>query len=87
MTVNFESDSVWWEKIALEAILKGKDTPQQWNIIFDDGADGCIPEGWYVQGLNSAGWLIDWPTRHEYGPFSTETEARNYTAKIDFIYK
>ena len=46
-----------------------------------------MPAGWYATGLKENGFsTIDWPIRHEYGPFDTEEEAREHAAKIDESY-
>lgn len=78
---------------ALEAIAEGRclwpapqDIPHRWDISYDDGADGWMPAGWHAQGLKSDGFPIDWPVRHEYGPFLTEDEARSHANAVDAIY-
>ena len=81
-----ESDSDWWGRIARESISQGRDRPCSWEIQYDDGEDGCMPSGWYAQALAANGASIDWPIRHEYGPFDSESEALEHTASVDAVY-
>jgi hypothetical protein len=81
-----DSDTVWWGRIADQAIAEGRHIPHHWHVEYDDGADGCVPDGWYAQGRDVSDMPIDWPVRHEYGPFKTESDARDHTAIVDSLY-
>jgi hypothetical protein len=81
-----ESDDVYWGRVADKAIAEGRDIPHHWVIVYDDGADGCMPAGWYARGMQSNGMTIDWPVCHEYGPFLTEDEARAHAGEVDATY-
>jgi len=70
-----ESDQEWQRRLATAALAAGKDIPQSWRFEYDDGADGCMPSGWYAIGLDATGGAITWPIRHEYGPYRTKAEA------------
>lgn len=63
--------------------------PVHWNIVFDDGADGCMPAGYYAIGLNYLGLQIrGWlQPRHEYGPFATADEAAQHGARVTDVYR
>jgi len=39
-------DEIWWADRAAEAIRAGQHIPRDWNVEYDDGADGCMPAGW-----------------------------------------
>lgn len=79
------SDAVWWERIAWERYATGDHIPRSWKVEHDDGEDGCMPMGWYAIGLDAKGWPIDWPIRHEYGPFRTERDARSFATRVEGI--
>ena len=70
-----ESDEAWDKRLKDEAYAKGAHIPHSWTTEYDDGSDGCMPEGWYLIGLDSNGLPITWPQRHEYGPFKSSEEA------------
>ena len=73
--VNGESEEGWIQRLKDEAFAKGAHIPHSWSTGYDDGADGCMPEGWYLTGLDTNGLPIDFPVRHEYGPFKSNEEA------------
>lgn len=75
-------DQLWTLRLSKEAFDKGKHIPKQWSTEYDTGGDGCMPQGWYLIGRDTNGFPIDFPIRHEYGPFDTEPEAKNYS---DFV--
>ena len=81
-----EPDEVWWGRVAAEAIATGRDVPKSWDISYDSGADGCMPAGWYAIALDDRGMPVDWPVRHEYGPFRTGCSARAYANQVDRFY-
>lgn len=81
-----ESDATWWGRIADERIQSGDHIPVRWDIGYEDGADGCLPAGWYAQGRDARDLPIVWPIRHEYGPFPTEAEAKAYAESVDTSY-
>lgn len=80
------NDKDWWDMIAREAIAKGRDRPVAWRVEYEDGADGCLPLGWYLTGLDARGERIDWPVSHLYGPFDTEAEAMAYSLLVNQTY-
>lgn len=61
--------------------------PTKWQITHDDGADGCMPTGWYAIGLGANGFMIDRETRHEYGPFASAAAARRHARRVDREYQ
>jgi len=69
-----ETTDDWQDRLAREAFASGSDVPKSWKTEYDDGADGCMPAGWYLLGLDADNLPITWPTRHEYGPFKSEEE-------------
>lgn len=71
-----KSDKDWWG----DQRETYDDRPRSWRIGYDDGADGCMPAGWYAEGLDEHGFKL---TLHEYGPFGTEEKARKHAAKVD----
>jgi hypothetical protein len=71
----------WTMNLAKEAFEQGKDIPAKWETVYDDGADGCVPVGWYLIGVDKNGFSITFPVRHEYGPFKSKQQA------LDFIPK
>ena len=77
-----ESHSEWHARLAREAAAAGRDIPASWITEYEDGADGCMPSGWYLTGLDNNGMRITWPFRHEYGPFVTEGEALTFASTV-----
>lgn len=65
-----------------DRVETAEDFPKSWRFTFDDGADGCMPCGWYAEGLDAAGFPVVWPVRHEYGPFETRGEAEIYVREV-----
>lgn len=59
------------------------DRPRSWLISYEDGSDGCLPAGWYAEGLDSRGWRITEPVYHTYGPFETEEDAELQAKAVD----
>lgn len=72
----------WERRLAGEAFERGDHIPHGWNVEYDSGDDGCMPAGWYLIGNDRNGLPIDFPVRHEYGPFDLEIEARGYIAEV-----
>lgn len=70
--------NAWERGLADEAYARGDHVPRSWEIVFDDGVDGCMPTGWYAIGLDKNGLPITWPQRHEYGDFPTRAEAEKF---------
>ncbi len=77
-----ETDLQWERRLAREAFAAGKHIPVSYETEYDDGEDGCMPAGWYLTGLDGNGCRIDFPIRHEYGPFESEEEALAYVATV-----
>lgn len=63
------TDREYWQTRAAQAIENGQHLVHEWLVEYDDGEDGCVPAGYYVTGLDKNGCPIDWPVRHEYGPY------------------
>jgi len=80
-----ESTAQWSARLAREAIAQGRHIPKAWETEFDDGADGCMPTGWYLFGLDEHGCRITFPVRHEYGPFSTQEKAGEHGRRIEVL--
>ena len=76
-----ESDEAWQQRLKDEAFAKGTHIPHSWSTEYDDGADGCMPTGWYLTGLDTNGLPIVFPVRHEYGPFKSNEEALAFRDK------
>ncbi len=76
------SDADWWgdRKETFE------DRPRGWVIEYEDGADGCLPAGWYAEGIDAKGRKITAPFYHEYGPFDTKEEAEEHARQVDASY-
>ena len=79
MSVELEA---YVRQLAEEAYAENRHIPASWEVSYDDGADGCIPAGWYLQGLAANGFTVDFPIRHEYGPFKSEAAANRYKEKV-----
>ena len=79
----YETDLQWEQRLASEAFASGRHVPASFATSYDDGVDGCMPSGWYLQGLDANGLTIDFPVRHEYGPFKSEAEALAYRATVN----
>ena len=71
-----ESLDEFTARLAREAFSRGDHIPKAWVIAFDDGADWCLPAGWYILGNDALGFEITFPVRHSYGPYKTEGHAR-----------
>ena len=69
------SQQDWLKELINKAFIDGKHIAESWSIEHDDGEDGCMPDGWYLIGLDSCGLPITWPVRHEYGPYRTRQQA------------
>jgi hypothetical protein len=63
-----ETSIEWQLRLSKEAFLSGKSKPAYLLVEYDSGADGCMPEGWYVNGITSQE-LYD--SNHSYGPYDT----------------
>jgi len=74
-----ESIAEWDVKLKDEAYTKGQHIVHSWEFEYDDGSDGCMPKGWYALGLDRNGAPLQFPVRHEYGPFNSEQEASRFT--------
>lgn len=72
----------WWAKRSEEAFKRNDHIPHSWEFEYDDGADGLMPEGWYIVGMGANGFPVDWPIRQEYGPYETKEEAEGDQVKI-----
>ena len=72
----------WASNLAKEAIERGDHIPHSWQVIFDDGADGCVPKGFYAMGMKENGTLCDFPIMHEYGAFDSEKEAWDHVESV-----
>jgi len=70
-----ETIANWQLRLSKEAYERGDHIPAKWNVTFDDGADGCMPCGWYLTGEQRNGMPCD---GHSYGPFEDENEAKAY---------
>lgn len=73
----------WKKQLADAAYTEGRHIPASWSIEFEDGKDGCMPSGQYLMGLDRLGMYIDFPIRHEYGPFATVEEAAAFQSEVD----
>lgn len=63
------------------------EAPASWRYAYEDGADGCMPSGWYAIGYGKNGFPISEPNcRHEYGPFESKNVASAFAAKVDAKY-
>lgn len=71
----------WELKLAEQAFRAGQHIPVSWILEYDDGADGCMPTGWYVIGADASGMAMYWPIRHEYGPFESQEQAAGFAAE------
>ena len=55
----------WQANLEKEAFKRGDHIPHAWQVIFDDGMDGCMPKGFYAMGnggipnLVYANWAND----------------------------
>lgn len=78
----FVSNADWWG----DRRETFEDRPRAWQVTYENGADGCLPAGWYAEGLNAFGWKITAPFYQEYGPFDTESEAKEHTRLVDASY-
>lgn len=76
------SDREFELALVAACVAKGDHIPKSWTFPFDDGADGCMPQGWYAIGCDENGLAIVWPTRMEFGPFNTEAEARQEALRM-----
>ncbi len=81
--MSVESLVDWQRRLSLEAFERGDHKPASWSTTYDDGTDGCMPAGWYLEGLNSNGMQITFPVRHEYGPFDTQQQAEAHVAVVE----
>jgi hypothetical protein len=64
-------------RLSKESFDRGDHIPQKWETSFVEGGD-CLPEGWYLSGIDKRGMTITHPMRHEYGPFEDQSEAVQY---------
>jgi len=85
MSALMESLQEWTNRLAEEAFAKNKHLPAAWSVEFEDGKDGCTPAGWYLIGLDDMGWIIDFPVRHEYGPFKRVHECWSHARKAEKV--
>ena len=76
------SDAAWWG----DRRETFEDRPRRWKVGYEDGSDGCLPAGWYAEGLDAHGWKITAPFYHEYGPFGTKEEASDHAWLVDTSY-
>ena len=76
------TDDSWWRWIADLCYARKEHVPRRWEIEYEDGADGCLPAGWYAIGVDYLGLLVDWPMRHEYGPFDLREEAEAHSTAV-----
>ena len=69
-------------------ILKKEDREMvcRWEIEFESGDDGCMPQGWYLMGIDRIGNYITYPIRHEYGPYETKASAEMDSEAICLNY-
>lgn len=72
----------WATDLAREAIERGDHIPHTWQVIFDDGMDGCVSKGFYARGIKENGTLCDFPIMHEYGAFDSEKEAWDHVESV-----
>ena len=72
----------WATDLAREAIVRGDHIPHTWQVVFDDGMDGCVPKGFYAMGMKENGTLCDFPIIHEYGAFDSKKEAWNHVESV-----
>lgn len=77
------NDVVWQLQLSKNAFERGDHKVCKWVVEYDDGADGCMPRGWYLIGMRENGMPIYFPVRHEYGPFETEAEALGHIDSLD----
>ena len=56
-----ESHRDWESRLSNEAMAAGRHIPHHWEMVYDDGGDGCMPSGWYLMGCDDSGIPITWP--------------------------
>jgi hypothetical protein len=72
----------WQANLANEAFERGEHIPHAWQVIFDNGMDGCMPKGFYAIGMKKNGTPCDFPIMHEYGAFDSEKEAWEHVESV-----